>query len=106
MLRISSLAAACLLSAPVFAQVWQKMPVSELSGVKLYYDGAWQEFRPSGRTLYNAGQDSWGYWRDQDGQYCSQWPPNGAWDCYDLERSGDEIRFIDPQGNITTGRIK
>lgn len=72
-----------------------------LTGRKLQYDIAWQEFRASGRTLYNAGADSWGYWRVQGDQYCSQWPPSDLWACYDMVRSGDRVRFIGTGGDIT-----
>ena len=34
-----------------------------LTDRKLSYGDFWQEFFTSGRTLYNAGADSWGYWR-------------------------------------------
>lgn len=74
-----------------------------LTGKKLVYSSAWQEFRASGRTLYNAGQDSWGYWRVVNDQYCSQWPPSGQWDCYDMARNGDMLRFTDAGGYATDG---
>lgn len=82
------------------------MPVADLAGVTLDYDAAWQDFRASGRTLYNAGRDSWGNWRDQDGRYCSQWPPNADWACYDLARDGALVRFIDDRGHETVGVIR
>ena len=41
-----------------------------------------QVFYPSGRTLYNDGRDSWGYWDVRGDAYCSQWPPSPAWVCY------------------------
>lgn len=96
---------------PVFAGA-QEWPVlrgdsvrAALEGHKLVYvTGAWQEFRASGRTLYNAGSDSWGYWRVQGDQYCSMWPPSDLWACYDLSVSGDTVRFIDASGEISEGR--
>jgi hypothetical protein len=63
-----------------------------------YADGAWQEFRASGRTLYNAGRDSWGYWRVQGAFYCSQWPPSDLWACYGVQGDGAGVRFIDSSG--------
>ena len=75
-----------------------------LEGRKLVYtSGAWQEFRASGKTLYNAGEDSWGNWRVQGDQYCSQWPPSDLWACYDVQRGDDLIRFIGPSGDFTDG---
>ncbi|MEP2027928.1 MAG: hypothetical protein ABJI96_04360 [Paracoccaceae bacterium] len=72
-----------------------------LSDRKLVYEIAWQEFRSSGRTLYNAGADSWGYWRVTGDQYCSHWPPNDLWTCYAMDRSGETLRFVGKGGDIT-----
>ncbi|WP_300029190.1 hypothetical protein [uncultured Roseobacter sp.] len=72
-----------------------------LTDRKLQYTSAWQEFRASGRTLYNAGADSWGYWRVQGDQYRSQWPPSDLWACYDMQRSGDRLRFVGQGDDIT-----
>ncbi|KMW57159.1 hypothetical protein AIOL_002120 [Candidatus Rhodobacter oscarellae] len=74
-----------------------------LEGRKLQYDNAWQDFRASGRTLYNAGRDSWGYWAVRGDQYCSSWPPGDGWDCYDMARDGDVLRFIAGDGSFTDG---
>jgi hypothetical protein len=88
---------------------WQALNSAEirvaLDGRKLVYAGASQVFYPSGRTLYDAGSESWGYWRAEDDRYCSQWPPAGAWDCYRLERAGDglSVRFLDAEGRPFVG---
>ncbi|WP_370402047.1 hypothetical protein [Sulfitobacter sp. JB4-11] len=78
--------------------VWQKLSGAQitaaLTGRALQYDTAWQDFRASGRTLYHAGRDSWGYWRVEADQYCSMWPPSDLWACYAMERAGDRLRFI------------
>ena len=77
---------------------------STLTGAKLTYDGgAWQDFRASGRTLYNTGRDSWGYWEVRGDQYCSQWPPSDLWACYGMARQGQVIRFIDANGETIDG---
>lgn len=71
-----------------------------------YPDGATQDFRASGATLYKAGEPSWGKWEIRaTGQYCSQWPPGRDWACYDLERSADgtQIRFSEQTGYQVTG---
>lgn len=93
----------------VLANNWQLLSgeaaLAALEDRKLVYDnGAWQEFRASGRTLYNAGEDSWGYWAIRDGQYCSQWPPADLWACYDLSTDGAVIRFTGAAGDVTDGR--
>lgn len=72
----------------------------------VYEGGAVQTFYASGRTLYNAGRDSWGSWRVQGDQYCSEWPPNAGWDCYDMDTDGTELRFISDRGHITVGRVQ
>ena len=74
-----------------------------LTDRKLQYASAWQEFRASGRTLYNAGQDSWGYWRLENDQYCSMWPPSDLWACYRVEGNEGGVRFIGQSGDITEG---
>ncbi len=72
-----------------------------LTDRKLQYASAWQEFRASGRTLYNAGEDSWGYWAVRDDMYCSLWPPSDLWACYAMSRRGDELRFVGERDDIT-----
>ncbi|MCF6443390.1 hypothetical protein [Nereida sp. MMG025] len=70
-----------------------------------YTTGGAQVFYSSGRTLFNAGQESWGTWEVRGDQYCSQWPPGDQWDCYtiqgDFESGG--VRFIAPDGSYTEG---
>lgn len=76
-----------------------------LNDQTLDYKAAWQVFHASGRTLYNAGHDSWGSWRVEGDKYCSEWPPNAGWDCYDMERDldADRVRFLGARGDITIG---
>ena len=94
-----------LVAAPVAAEQWQPMTGDQiraaLEGRKLQYASAWQEFRSSGRTLYNAGKGSWGNWRIQGDSYCSQWPPQDLWACYTMDRNGDRLRFVGPGNDIT-----
>ena len=74
-----------------------------LSGKRVQYARAWQHFYASGRTLYNAGQDSWGYWRIEDDRYCSMWPPSDLWACYDVQGATTAVRFVGEGGEITAG---
>ena len=98
------------LSGPLWAGEWPTLSGDEitelLNDTRLQYDGAWQEFYTSGKTLYNAGRDSWGYWRVQGNLYCSEWPPNAGWDCYAMTRKGDVVRFIDERGNVSEGVLE
>ena len=92
----------------VAAQDWQRLDgagvTQALTGAKVTYkSGATQDFRASGRTMYHAGSDSWGNWRVESDQYCSQWPPSDLWACYDLEVAGDRLQFIGSTGDITGG---
>ena len=94
-----------LLPCAALAEEWAPLTGPEireaLEGRKLEYANAWQDFRASGRTLYNAGRDSWGYWRVEDDKYCSQWPPQDLWACYTMDRKGDKLRFVGNGDDIT-----
>ena len=101
----------CLLAAfpaRLLAEGWEPLSGEDirdaLTGRTLEYANARQDFRASGRTLYTAGQESWGYWRIEGNQYCSQWPPSDLWACYRVERDGAQVRFIGAGGDITEGR--
>lgn len=69
----------------------------------IYTDGATQTFGASGATMYDAGRASWGRWAVRGDQYCSQWPPNDSWACYDMEKQGPVIRFIAEDGSMSEG---
>lgn len=89
---------------------WQKMSGPQIDAAltnrTLQYERAWQRFYGSGRTLYNAGRDSWGYWRIENDQYCSMWPPQELWACYDMERAGERLRFVGASGEKTEAAYK
>lgn len=78
-----------------------------LDETTLQYEGARQVFYKSGRTLYDNGRPSWGYWAARGDMYCSQWPPADGWECYRLERhiSDKVLRFVSETGYITEGWI-
>lgn len=90
------------LAGPAMAQEgWVKLNTKEqvlaaLDDKALQYAAAKQIFYVSGKTLYDAGRPSWGNWHARGGQYCSEWPPNAGWDCYDLYVSADgsKVRFV------------
>ncbi|MEN8841933.1 MAG: hypothetical protein ABF288_12500 [Octadecabacter sp.] len=71
--------------------------------VLVYAAGETQDFRASGATLYNAGQDSWGTWAVRGDRYCSQWPPSDGWTCYEVALSGITVRFISADGSFSDG---
>lgn len=107
------IAAIVLMVLPVLGaadETWQPLNgagiVSALNDKKLRYKSASQHFYASGKTLYHqGGRESWGNWRVQKDQYCSQWPPNALWECYVLQARSGEIRFIGKSGDTTDGRF-
>jgi len=75
-----------------------------LTGATLVYeDGSSQSFYASGKTLYQSGTSSWGNWTTRDDQYCSQWPPSADWACYTVRLHHDQIEFVGPSGDVTSG---
>ena len=69
-----------------------------------YDDGARQEFKEDGRTLYETDKPEWGHWRVQGEQYCSQWPPSDRWTCYGITGDGQQVGFVAGNGSVTVGR--
>ena len=91
-------------------EVWTKLTseaevLAALDDRYLKYGAAQQWFYVSGKTLYDSGRPSWGNWRPQGGQYCSEWPPVNNWTCYDLYLNGDgtKLRFQGYGSDITDG---
>ncbi|WP_270729905.1 hypothetical protein [Shimia sp. Alg240-R146] len=98
-----------LATGAVSAAEWQALSGEEITRAltdrTLQYENATQAFYASGRTLYNAGTDSWGYWQVRGDQYCSQWPPSGLWDCYDVAAQGQTVKFISSDGSFSDGIV-
>ena len=107
-MRMQIAALAVLATSPALAQ-WRALSGPKIAGAlserKLVHEGAWQQFEVSDRTHYNAGSDSWGKWRAEGHQYCSQWPPAGGWACYAIARDDDTgaLRFEGESGDLTVG---
>jgi len=103
--RVLGLAVA--LSPGMAVAEWRAMSGPEmaraLTDVTLTYGSGQQIFYASGRTLYDSGRPSWGYWELRGDQYCSQWPPADGWACYDMERDEGtaRLRFIGQSGDVT-----
>lgn len=100
----------CMLASPALTEPdWLPMTGPEVQAALTdktlrYNSDTVQDFRESGRTLYtHKGQESWGYWGVRGDQYCSQWPPSGLWDCYDMAQRAGEVRFIGASGDVTDG---
>ncbi|MCL6285052.1 hypothetical protein M3P21_16085 [Ruegeria sp. 2012CJ41-6] len=92
------------LAAEEFRQLTGDEILTALIDRKLAYEGgATQTFEPSMRTQYFSSGPSAGSWAVRGDQYCSVWPPSDIWACYNIERSGDVIRFIGAGGDLTDG---
>ena len=67
----------------------------------------WQQiFQKSGVTFYSVGTaQSQGFWEVRGDQYCSQWPPNESWACYDMTRDGEMFSFISASGQRSSGKL-
>jgi hypothetical protein len=73
-----------------------------LSDKILHGKDAEQIFQKSGVTFYSSGgNQSQGSWKIDGEKYCSQWPPNEAWACYDILKDGNKIIFISKDANRT-----
>ena len=73
-----------------------------LSDKILYAKNIEQIFQKSGVTFYSSGgNQSQGSWKIDTNQFCSQWPPNQFWACYDMTQDGNKITFISKIGNRT-----
>ena len=67
-----------------------------------------QSFSAAGATTYtDRGRDSYGTWRTDKDQYCSQWPPARNWACYDVLRDEENqtLIWVDGQGHRTVNLI-
>ncbi|WP_426033537.1 hypothetical protein [Cypionkella sp. TWP1-2-1b2] len=99
-----------LLAGPAIAQQWQPLDgagiTAALSGrVVVYADGARQDFKPDGQTIYTKGRDSLGHWALRGDLYCSVWPPSDIWACYAVAVQGTAVKFIAADGSETQGAI-
>ena len=93
-----------LLAAEEFRHLSGAEIQSALTAKKLGYgEGIWQTLDDAGGTQYFSGRPSAGRWAVREGQYCSLWPPSDLWACYDVQQSGDVIRFVDENGGVTDG---
>ena len=67
-----------------------------------------QTFSKAGATTYAfKGRDSYGNWRVQGDQYCSQWPPADGWACFGLlaDDEAKTIIWLDASGDRIVNQI-
>ena len=74
--------------------------------------GTWQQFfDKGGSTTYVRGSEppSVGAWKIEADKYCSQWPPQGGWNCYavtgDLGTKPPAITWIGDSGTKYPGHV-
>lgn len=103
---LSAAACVCLAQEADWTALTGDQITQILTGRVLDYGDKWQDFRASGRTLYFSGAESWGYWDVRGDQYCSMWPPSDLWGCYDVAQSGEALRFVGAQGDVTDGVLR
>ena len=109
MFKPFGLSVAMLCCQAAYAETWFQVDGAgintALSGQHIIYDnGHRQSFHSNGETEYSSGsQPSKGLWRVENDLYCSQWPPQGQWDCYDMQIDGAILRFVGPSGDVTEG---
>ena len=87
-------------AGPACAESWQVLAADQIAPALIartlsYAGGATQGFAADGATAYDAGEISYGHWRVQGDQYCSNWPPSDRWDCFAVavEARGLDLRF-------------
>lgn len=106
---IRPLAALLLVMLPLAAHAGETLDSAEikvlLTEAHLYgnQNGAPSEqiFRASGQTIYLVnGVSSAGTWETRGNKYCSMWPPNPAWTCYNVTTDGESVTFISRSGAL------
>lgn len=66
-----------------------------------------QTFKANGDTLYQlTGTEAQnGAWEVQGDKFCSQWPPDPAWVCYDVTGENDRVTFISDTGKKWPSKV-
>ncbi|WP_284265735.1 hypothetical protein [Roseicyclus amphidinii] len=77
----------------------------------IYPGIGWERHEPNGRILSRSlegpyGRTSVGEWRMEGALRCLRWTRAAAWVCYRVEIEGETLRFIDPLGNVSAGRLQ
>ena len=66
-----------------------------------------QSFKENGDTLYEltgAGAQN-GYWEVRADQFCSQWPPDATWACYNITGENDSVTFVSDSGKLWPSKV-
>lgn len=99
-------------AGPVWAEDWQPLKAAQITAtlerhILRHKDGSVQQFNFGGLTKYLRGWPNEGHWRVTEDSYCSLWPPQTQWSCYDVAASADgrRVRFTDAAGQVTEAAI-
>ena len=61
-----------------------------------------QLFLKNGATYYSLdGAQNQGAWKIENDKYCSVWPPNETWVCYDVLQDEKHVSFVSPSGSVS-----
>lgn len=61
-----------------------------------------QLFMKNGATFYSVGgAQTQGEWKVEGDKYCSVWPPNPTWVCYDVLQNETHVSFVSPSGKTS-----
>lgn len=61
-----------------------------------------QLFMKNGATFYSVGgAQTQGEWKIEGDKYCSVWPPNPTWVCYDVLLDETHVTFVSPSGKAS-----
>ncbi len=92
---------------------WREVSVSDLRAVFAdheFGDGVHfaYQFRANGNfTGTEMGKDVKGRWQTAGGQFCWSWiKPAGADECYDVQRKGEEVRFMRDGAEAFLGKMR
>ena len=101
-----------LTAGPLWAEDWQRLTGPQITvaleqHVVRHDNGSEQVFSYGGLTRYRRGWLNEGHWRVTGDHYCSVWPPQTLWQCYDVATSADgrRVRFTDAQGRTALATI-
>ncbi len=66
-----------------------------------------QSFKANGNTLYQlTGTEAQnGGWEVRGDRFCSQWPPDPAWVCYDVTGENDRVTFVSDSGKKWPAKV-
>ncbi len=93
------------MTADEFKQLLSGNTMNGIWGETVYQ----QYFDPNGRTIYQeeGKRPTFGTWRiNEQGRYCSVWPPSKTEACYDVSKEAETLLWSDGRGNVYPATIE